>query len=468
MGVKLPTSVDQWLVDNGMMPPELLTTRAGSKKTKSRADHTAAATAAAATAAAAATDSVASGPYTHETVALAAVDLDTIIRRLLCQFKPGESLEPYKIIGRFATLIQRWLLYRRTVLTFDMRRDIPVPRKEVGSERYGEVPAESSDASPAYERMAFMDPLSVEARDKIGFRCFLARGIASMVANNSRGIYRCCSSFAVMAPDNTIHGTPSFCHVIGPALAHTEGDTRIPAAVQLLLQHGIIRSTDEILVATNDFDIMWLPCLADVRAIHYCRPDLASATPRKLNSQEPAQKATKEKIPSITLDLVKMRKTVEQRYKHGYAGWLFWIYLFHKNDYSTPPPGLSGMYAYSPLHFVFSYTDTSVQASFLLPATATSAKALVAPTNTACKQINRRVLRSILFAFPPEEWPALLRHFARVTWSCAFYLLLRPDWRQFGWTDTPFEWDEKDALQLTVPIDATDSGVIEIAIQART
>jgi hypothetical protein len=54
-----------------------------------------------------------------------------------------------------------------------------------------------------------------------------------------------------------------------------------------------------------------------------------------------------------------------------------------------------------------------------------------------------------------------------VVWSCAFYLTMRPDWEQFGWTDRPSEWRDKDVLQLSAPIQKEDEGIIEIQIQIR-
>jgi hypothetical protein len=68
---------------------------------------------------------------------------------------------------------------------------------------------------------------------------------------------------------------------------------------------------------------------------------------------------------------------------------------------------------------------------------------------------------------PSSQRPELCRHFARVAWSCAFYLTMRPDWEQFGWTDRPSEWRDKDVLQLSAPIQKEDEGIIEIQIQIR-
>ncbi len=291
MGVELPSSVDQWLVDNDLMPPSALRTSKGQSDDTYRGSD------------------IRSDPDSLKAVVLTVSDIETMTRQLTSSFKCNPVAPPGIVSARFAKIIAAKVKSRIAGFTFDRRFEVPVPRLEVSSDRYG-TSAERSSSLVEYEKLALINPVQLYANDKIGFCCFLARTLASIFAWNKDMRYPFASNFCVLSPDNKVYGTPTLCHVLESALVHAEGDTRIPVVIRLLKQTGFIDEATSVLINTNDFDVFWVPAsVGKLAALHYQRPDLSlkdPATPK-------GAKAWRIKAKQAPLDLIKLRTIIDQR-----------------------------------------------------------------------------------------------------------------------------------------------------------
>jgi hypothetical protein len=390
MGITLTPNVNEWLRENGFLPPRGETSL----------------------------ESIESDDHKISDIDVGCIDLDTEIKRLLCQFEPGTVYPLAKINGHFHNLVSPSLKCKLTIAVCDQRDShaILVPRMEVALERSARTAAASPTERRAinFDDVWAVDPHAADASDKKGFRAFLARSLARRLVGRD---------FVVLAPDSTVHGAAWLCELMQDVLAHTEGDTRIPAALCALRAAGRLTDQSVVAVWTNDSDSLWMPCtVGPLAAFHLYRPPTGGKK-------------------EVVLDLTKLQRAVEQRLKHDYVSWLFWVCLFHKTDNTKPPPN---------------FCSVGNRTGPIAPTVRFDAE-------QRTLDVNRRVLRSLMFRTERDARAALERHFCRLMWSAAFYLLLQPDPTRFGWTDTPGTFVDTGILRLHEKIDKDDDGFIRLS-----
>lgn len=385
--------------------------------------------------------------------------------------RENKSLPPAQVIGEFYNMLKSLTACRTFVLCFDTRRHgcIETPRLEVGLQRYG-ADSSTADDHPTHEPLdpaaelegaAMINPLEAEARSKLVFRSFLARGVAKCIQRdmeNARNppVCTCTGSkckcgkklrcnvvdFAVLSPDNRVYGTSKLAALFEPSLQHSEADTRIPSCIAAMLDVGLLSAASEVAIYTNDLDILTIPCVLDgyrgrsLKALHLHRP------PTKKSKDD------KDKTPAMVIDLLKLKRVVETKMTNSrspgwpcnYSSWIFWLYLFHKSDYAKPPPGFGVIGANAePVYHMLTLTDDGLL-------------------------INRRVLRSFMLEMPASQHALVLRHFTRTIWAVSFYLLLQFPSQRCGWTNVPFEFTANDVfnLNLSAPLDRSDDGLMTV------
>ena len=390
MGIKFPQSVNKWLRENGFLPEP------GEKHDRS----------------------IESDRHENSEIHVGCVDLDTKIKQLLARFTPGEPVPLARLTGFFQKLLGPVLSCQIVVATFDPRVKgaTIVPRQEVAIARQKEQDKLVSRAPIDFDTIVAIDPHQADAADKIGFRTFLATSLAE----RSQSL-----DIAVFAPDNTIHGSEWLCRLLEDVTEFTEGDTRIPAALCALRRAGRLDDRSRVAVWTNDTDSLWMMgSVGPLAAFHLHRP--------------PPQDGSGK--PDIVLDLVKLKNSVEARFKCNYISWLFWICLFRGTDYTSTPPGFCSL------------GNQLDPPEDLLRLDLTKRRLA----------INRRQLRGLLFRAANRDIPPadVARHFNRLVWSTALYLLLKPDPRDFGWTDTPMEYVHTDILRLNEELPPDNDGWI--------
>jgi hypothetical protein len=413
-------------------------------------------------------ETVESWDHTPSSVDAVCVDGDTKVPQLTDRFgsRPAskKASPPNILIGEFYALFKAYTGCKTVIICFDTRRRacIDTPRLEVGAERYGtdsDAPtaemAEAEDPAADLESAQLVDPLEAEERSKLAFRSFLARGIARRIQKDiddrAAGVKNKCAciEFAVLSPDNRIYGTPRLTEILKAALVYTEADTRIPACIVELQEARVLTHKSEVSIFTNDLDILTVACVVDgfcnrgLKALHLHRP------PVKMTTED---KKTK-KVPDMVIDLIKLKRAVERKLKEttpglqewsqcNYISWIFWLYLFHKTDYSKPPPGFGVIGSnYMP---TYKFLDIC----------------------SDCLWVNRRVLRSLLLEMDPEYHPLVLKHFTRTLWAMSFYMLLNFPSQRFGWTRTPGEFTSSDILGLDIltPLKPEDDGWMDISM----
>jgi hypothetical protein len=363
------------------------------------------------------TESIESDPHTASTVQAVFIDMDGVMPRVLFQFGVIESVEIASIVHRIYQQVNASLACQKVIMSFDTRvpTAITMPRREVGIDRSTTKDSGFVDTSTDYDNMTHIMFREADKRDKLNVRSYLGRRLCQMIRHKKPS-----AQFAILLPDNTIIGTEHLCDVLEPVLSHDESDTRIPAAVIAMQQASLLVPDDQIILHVNDTDIFWLPCtVGPLAAIHLHRP-----------------RDTVSKEPKLIIDLAKLKRAVDARHRCGYTSWMFWICLFHPTDYSSPPAGFGPMGTSSyPARTMLTICDGKMV-------------------------VNRRSLRGLIMSMPSEQRPAVLRHFTRVLWSTAHYLLLQPDATCFGWTNVPFEFTQKDILNLNLfnPLPRSDPG----------
>lgn len=348
------------------------------------------------------------------------VDLDTKVQQLLFQFERTKVVPMEELVHRFDILLSRVWHCSIQIATFDPRGySLTVPRMEVAIERKRREKKDSNAPSAQsfdYLGMRAINPHEADAADKFGFRNFLATSLA----RRRRG-----HKFVVIAPDNTIHGDHELCDLLAPIAAYTEGDTRIPAALVALRNAELITDSSRVGLWTNDTDSLWMAGSVGQLA-EFCL-------------FRPNNGAKKE----VVIDLIKLKNVIERKFGCNYISWLFWICLFRATDYTSPPPGFCsiGNREPPPREDLIRLDQDRKILSF-----------------------NRRQLRAVMFyaAKRNVNHAQVIKHFDRLAWSAAFYLLLQPKPERFGWTSQPFVFEPKNVLELETLVPRDSDGWMDL------